>query len=57
MVEKPTIMPNTPEPVSKTGMTLDGILGSAAIDSSGEILDVEGADISDWERGRMLLNW
>jgi hypothetical protein len=50
-------MPITPDLFSKTGMTLDGILGSAAIDSSGEILNIEGADISDWERGRMLLNW
>lgn len=38
-------------------MIIDGVLGSAAIDSSGEVLDIEGADISDWEAGTMLLNW
>lgn len=40
-----------------TGMIIDGVLGSEAIDSSGEILDVEGADISDVEKGTLLLNW
>jgi hypothetical protein len=33
-----------------TGMLVDGIFGSEAIDSSGEILDVEGADISSLEK-------
>jgi GGDEF domain-containing protein len=32
-------------------------LGSEAIDSSGEVLDVKGADISDVEKGTCLLNW
>lgn len=40
-----------------TGMLIDGILGSEAIDSSGEVLSVEGADISDAAAGTMLLNW
>lgn len=40
-----------------TGMLIDGILGSECIDSSGEILDVEGADCTDWEAGTMLLVW
>lgn len=40
-----------------TGMILDGIFGSEAIDSSGEVLDVEGADISDLEEGRGVLNY
>jgi GGDEF domain-containing protein len=40
-----------------TGMLIDGVLGSEAIDSSGEVLDVEGADISDVENGTLLLNW
>lgn len=38
-------------------MIIDGVLGSEAIDSSGEILDVEGADISDVDKGTLLLNW
>jgi hypothetical protein len=39
------------------GMILDGIAASEAVDSSGEILLVEGADISDLEEGRGTLNW
>ncbi len=38
-------------------MIFDGVLGSEAIDSSGEILDIEGADISDVDKGTLLLNW
>lgn len=40
-----------------TGMVIDGIAASEAIDSSGEILDVEGCDISDLEEGKGVLNW
>jgi hypothetical protein len=36
---------------------IDGIYGSECIDSSGEVLDVEGADVSDWEKGTLLLDW
>ena len=39
-----------------TGMLLDGIAGSEAIDSSGEILSVKGADISSLEKDGTL-NW
>lgn len=38
-------------------MIIDGIAASEAIDSSGEILDVEGCDISDLENGVGVLNW
>lgn len=38
-------------------MIIDGIYGSEMIDSSGEVLEVEGTDISDWELGTMLLDW
>ncbi|CAB4127227.1 hypothetical protein UFOVP75_91 [uncultured Caudovirales phage] len=38
-------------------MIIDGALGSEAVDSSGEVLDVKGADISDCDAGTMLLNW
>lgn len=38
-------------------MIIDGILGSSAIDSSGEILSIEGADISDVDAGTVLANW
>jgi GGDEF domain-containing protein len=40
-----------------TGMIIDGVLGSEAIDSSGEVLEIEGADISDVDKGTLLLNW
>ncbi len=38
-------------------MLIDGIFASEAIDSSGEILDVKGADITDFEEGRGVLNF
>lgn len=38
-------------------MVLDGIAASEAIDSSGEILDVDGCDISSLEEGQGVLNW
>lgn len=38
-------------------MIIDGVLGSEAIDSSGEVLSVKGADISDVDKGTLLLNW
>ena len=37
-------------------MIIDGIFASQAIDSSGEILSVEGLDISDLEEGKGVLN-
>lgn len=43
--------------MAATGMIIDGIAASEAIDSSGEILDVEGCDISDLENGLGVLNW
>lgn len=38
-------------------MMIDGALGSEALDSSGEVLDVEGADVSDVDAGTLLLNY
>lgn len=38
-------------------MIIDGIAASEAIDSSGEILDVKGCDISDFNNGTAVLNW
>lgn len=43
--------------VASTGMMLDGVLASSAIDSSGEILEIEGADISDFEEGKGVVNY
>lgn len=43
--------------MGRTGMIIDGILGSECVDSSGEILDVAGADISDLEEGRGVLDY
>lgn len=40
-----------------TGMLLDGVFASEAIDSSGEVLSIEGCDISDFEEGRGLVNY
>lgn len=39
------------------GMILDGIAASSHIDSSGEILDIEGCDISSVEEGLATCNW
>lgn len=38
-------------------MIIDGVLGSQCVDSSGEVLDVDGADIIDLEEGRGVLNY
>lgn len=38
-------------------MIIDGIFASEAIDSSGEILDIDGCDISSLEAGDGTLNW
>jgi GGDEF domain-containing protein len=38
-------------------MIIDGILGSEAIDSSGELIDLRGCDISDAAAGTMLCNY
>jgi diguanylate cyclase (GGDEF)-like protein len=38
-------------------MLIDGALGSEALDSSGEVLDVKGADVSDADAGTLLLNY
>lgn len=38
-------------------MIIDGVFASEAIDSSGEILDIKGCDISDLENGQGVLNW
>lgn len=40
-----------------TGMIIDGIAASEAIDSSGEVLDVSGCDITSLENGDGLLNY
>lgn len=39
------------------GLILDGIAASSAVDSSGEILDIAGVDLTDFEEGRAELNW
>jgi hypothetical protein len=39
------------------GLKIDGICATNAIDSSGEILDIEGHDISDLESGKGVLNF
>lgn len=40
-----------------TGMIIDGVAASEAVDSSGEVLDIKGCDISELEEGRGVLNW
>lgn len=40
-----------------TGLLLDGVFASEAIDSSGEILDIAGLDISDFEEGKGVANY
>jgi hypothetical protein len=39
------------------GMILDGIATSELVDSSGEILDIAGCDISDLQTGEAILNY
>lgn len=39
------------------GMILDGVAGSEQPDKSAEILDISGADISDWTSGLGVINW
>lgn len=39
------------------GLRIDGIATNGALDSSGEILNIEGIDISDLVEGRAVLNW
>ncbi len=46
-----------PSQSNATGMLIDGIACSEAIDTSGEVLDVAGSDISDVEAGLATLNW
>lgn len=38
-------------------MVIDGIAASEAVDSSGEVLDIKGLDITDLEEGRGTLNY
>lgn len=42
---------------SKIGMVICGPIASEAIDSQAEKLDIDGTDVSDWEKGTMYLNW
>lgn len=39
------------------GMLLDGVLTAPHIDSSGEILDINGVDISDFTEGKAVINF
>lgn len=39
------------------GMLIHGPISTAAIDSSGEVVNIEGADISDFLEGRAYANW
>lgn len=40
----------------ETGMLVDGVFASEAVDSSGEILSIKGMDISTFEEGKGLAN-
>jgi hypothetical protein len=40
-----------------TGLLLDGVFASEHIDSSGEILDIEGLDITDFDEGKGTANY
>jgi hypothetical protein len=44
-------------PENPTGMIIDGIMASEAIDSSGEVFSVTGADISSFLDGTAHVNW
>lgn len=40
-----------------TGMVLDGVAAAEVVDSSGEVIEIKGLDISDFEEGHGFLNW
>lgn len=40
-----------------TGQLIDGVFASEAIDSSGEVLEIDGLDISTFDEGRGLANY
>lgn len=42
---------------NQKGLLLDGIFASEHVDSSGEILDIKGCDISDYEEGKGVANY
>lgn len=44
-------------PILKKSMVLDGIAASEAIDSSGEVLDIKGLDITSLQDGSGVLNY
>jgi diguanylate cyclase (GGDEF)-like protein len=46
-----------PDFKNTTGMILDGIFSSEAIDSSGEVVKLEGMDISSMEDGESIANY
>lgn len=46
-----------PDIDTSNGMILDGVFASEVWDSSGEVLDVAGCDISDMEEGRGVANY
>jgi hypothetical protein len=48
MASEKTIAPEA------AGMIIDGVAGSEAVDSSGEVLSIKGADVSELEEGRGL---
>lgn len=47
----------TENPKSAGGMLLSGVLASEAFDSSGEVLDIKGMDLSILEEGRGIVNY
>jgi len=46
-----------PDPKNSTGMLLEGIFSSEVVDSSGEIVKLEGMDISSFEAGEGVANY
>jgi len=46
-----------PAPVTEDDTIIDGVLASEAIDKSGEVLDVDGCDITEFDEGRGLINY
>lgn len=52
----PVILSNMSD-TPTTGLLLDGVFASQAIDSSGEILDIKGMDVSDFDEGKGLANY
>jgi diguanylate cyclase (GGDEF)-like protein len=48
---------NRPDLKNTKDMLIEGIFSSSLVDSSGEVVDIKGMDISSFEEGKGVANW